>query len=118
MRIRPLVVFYLIVALLFVFDFIMWQRHQKVVLYSSLIKNNSTQLANIYSHNTINPLTRRLRVRVNTAHEQLIILAKSWPIHNHKLNLIILKIVFWVLVPVLMLLLLWLHFKTTMPNKE
>jgi hypothetical protein len=118
MRIRPLLVFYLIVILLFAFDYSMWKRHQKVNRLSSLIKGASVQLVNIYEGNSINPLSRSLRAKVNNAHEQLKSLAKPWPIRNHSLNQLLLKVFFWVLIPVLMLWLLWLHFKSVTQKKE
>lgn len=118
MRIKPLTVFFLVLCLLALFDYAMWSRYQKIIKISSLILDTSTQISNIYRNKSITPLSRNLRVRVNLAHDELLRLSKPWPINNQRLNMIFLKVVCWVLIPILMLWLLWLHFRFYRKKEE
>jgi hypothetical protein len=118
MRIRPIIAFYLIVIALFTFDSLVWQRYKKVNELSSLIKSSSLQLANIYNSDAVNPLSRTLRAKVDFADEQLKIYAGSWPIRNHLINQIFLKIICSILIPIIMLLVLWLDIRAGNKKKE
>jgi hypothetical protein len=111
MRIKPLFYFYLIVILLFAFDFTMWYRHQQVRTMARQITTASQQLNSLYKSKQTSPLERSLRIRTNAAHEQIRHHTKPWPIPDYFWNQVFLKAVFFVILPIVMLYLLWLHFR-------
>ena len=111
MKVRPLFFFYLIIILLCAFDYAMWLRHHQVSVLASKIENRDAHLEGFYKADTLSPLALQVRIQANAAHEKIKHLSKPWPIHNYYWNQFVLRAVFWFILPILMLWLLWLHFR-------
>jgi hypothetical protein len=111
MRVRPLFYFYLIVILIMAFDATMWYRHKQMNDLSRRLKVATQQMESMYQNNQISPLMRSLRINANSIHETIKYHAKPWPIPDEFWNQLILKTVFWFILPILMIYLLYLHFR-------
>ncbi len=112
MRVRPLFYFYLIVILIGTFDATMWYRHKQMNELSKRLIIANQQMEGLYKNNQSSPLVRSLRINANSLHETIKHHSKPWPIPNFFWNQLILKALFWFIFPILMMLLLYLHFKT------
>jgi len=117
MRIKPLFVFYLLLLLVILFDLAMYHRQRQIRHLATELNLKSTQLISLYRGDLTNPLIKPLRNNANAKHEKIKFLAKPWPISNPEWNLIFLKLVFWGIIPVLMLMMLWLHFRQANGNR-